>query len=430
LSYAPAPPDNPLKGFVPYLRADASFPHSLEWDYTRLSDVMIGPTNFNWAPFEAKLAAAASRGHQFIARFYLEWPGRPTAVPRYLLDAGLKLRTWTNTNTQPFPPAVDHTPDYEDLRLRAALTRFIQAFGERYDGDPRLAFVGLGLLGTWGEWHNSPHDEWFASKAVQAEVMDAFETAFPRTRLVARYPAGDHDARYAQNFRRAMGYHDDSFAWATVHTGKRGEEWFFESRLRAAGALEKWRNQPIGGEVRPEVWPCLFDEPSYAPAGQEFDRCAAATHASWLCNEGVFRGKIQGAARDRALAAAQRLGYELYIPHVRWRTTAGALEISLSVTNTGLAPFYYAWPVELAALNSQREMAARSRTIWELTGILPGAPAAQLQHAFELGQLPKGSYRLLVGVPNPMSGGHPLRFANREQDQDLREWLTLGEFLW
>ncbi len=69
LAYAPAPPGNPLKGFVPYLRADATFPHSLEWDYTKLSDVMAGPTNFNWEPFEKKLAAAASRGHQFFVRF-------------------------------------------------------------------------------------------------------------------------------------------------------------------------------------------------------------------------------------------------------------------------------------------------------------------------------------------------------------------------
>jgi hypothetical protein len=43
LAYAPAPPGNPLKGFVPYQRADTTFPHSLEWDYTRLSDVMTGP---------------------------------------------------------------------------------------------------------------------------------------------------------------------------------------------------------------------------------------------------------------------------------------------------------------------------------------------------------------------------------------------------
>jgi len=136
LHYAPAPPDNPLKGFVSYPREQAGFPRSLEWAYTKLSDVMTGPMNFVWAPFERKLEQAAARGCQFIARFYLEWPGRSTGVPRFLLEAGVPLRTWTNTNTQPWPPAVDHTPDYEDPRLRAALTNFIHAFGARYDGDP------------------------------------------------------------------------------------------------------------------------------------------------------------------------------------------------------------------------------------------------------------------------------------------------------
>ncbi|MCX8157914.1 MAG: DUF4832 domain-containing protein [Verrucomicrobiae bacterium] len=428
LAYAPAPPDNPLKGFVPYLREDKTFPHSLEWDYTKLSEVMTGPTNFNWAPFEAKLNAAASRGHQFIARFYMEWPGRSTGVPQYLIDAGLTMRRWTNTNTQPFPPAVDHTPDYEDPRLRAALTNFIYALGRRYDGDPRVGFIGLGLLGTWGEWHNYPNQKWFASKTVQREVMDAFEAAFKKTKLVARYPAGPNDPVYADNSRRAIGYHDDSFAWATVHTGKKGNEWFFETRLRAAGALDKWRTQPIGGEVRPEIWKCLFDEPSCAPAGQEFDRCVEVTHVSWLCNEGVFRGKLQGAARERALRAAQRMGYELYVTAAEINAGGGQLGVSLMVTNTGVAPFYYDWPVELAVVSGAGEQMAVWKTDWRLSTILPGEAAVGWQHRGKVAALPPGVYRLLLRVVNPLIHGLPLRFANQSQDQHQSGWLTLGEF--
>jgi hypothetical protein len=432
LAYAPSPVDNPLKGFVPYPRSSASarFPHSLEWDYTRLSDVMIGPTNFNWAPFEAKLNAAAARSNQFFARFYLEWPGRPSAVPQYLIDAGLPLRRWTNTNTQPFPPAVDHTPDYEDPRLRAALTNFIHALGWRYDGDPRLGFVGLGLLGTWGEWHNSPNDQWFASKAVQREVMDAFETGFTRTRLVMRYPAGPQDFTYADNGRRAIGYHDDSFAWATVHTGRKNDGWFFETRLRGAGALEKWRSQPIGGEVRPEVWDCLFDDPSCAPPGQEFGLCVAVTHASWLCNEGVFRPKLQGAARERALEAARRLGYELHVARVDLLAKAAndRLFVRLTVTNRGVAPFYYDWPVVLGAIDARGEVAATWRTDWKLRGIWPGPAAVEWRHEADLTALPAGTYHLAVNVPNPMTTGRPLRFANQAQDQHRPGWLTLGTF--
>lgn len=430
LAYAPAPVDNPLKGFVPYLRADDTFPHSLEWDYTKLSELMTGPTNFNWAPFEIKLAAAAARGHQFIARFYLEWPGRKTGVPQYLIDAGLKMRTWTNTNTQPHPPAIDHTPDYEDPRLRAALTNFIHALGRRYDGDPRLGFVGLGLLGTWGEWHNFPNSDWFASKTVQREVMDAYEAAFKQTRLVARYPAGTNDYRYANNGSRALGYHDDSFAWATVHTGRKSDDWFFESMLRRAGALDKWLTQPIGGEVRPEVWKCLFDEPSCAPKGQEFDRCVAVTHASWLCDEGVFRGQIQGAARDRALAAARRLGYELHLvtAAIPASSREGVLPIALTVTNTGVAPFYYDWPVELGVLDSANQLRATGKPDWKLTGIVPGAPATQWQFSVAVRALPAGAYHLLLRVPNPLPTGAPLRFANQTQDQHRPGWLTLGSF--
>lgn len=426
LEYAAAPPDNPLKGFIPYLRKDDTFPHSMEWDYTRLSEVMVGPTNFDWTVFEAKLNAAASRGHQFYARFYLEWPGRKTGVPQYLIDEGLTMRAWTNTNTK--PPAVDHTPDYEDPRLRAALTNFIHALGRRYDGDPRLGFIGLGLLGTWGEWHNYPNQKWFASKTVQREVMDAYEAAFKKTKLVARYPAGPNDPVYADNSKRPIGYHDDSFAWATVHTGRKGDEWFFETRLRSANALDKWKTQPIGGEVRPEVWKCLFDEPSCAPEGQEFDRCLEVTHVSWLCNEGVFRGNVQGAARERAIRAAQKMGYELHVSRSEIEINDGILELSLFITNTGIAPFYYDWPVEISVLNQDKERIVAWTTDWRISTVIPGEPAKQWKSSRAIQGLNPGIYHLLVRIPNPMTNGFPIRFANKTQDQHLNGWLTVGEF--
>jgi hypothetical protein len=428
LAYRPAPVDNPLKGFVPYLGDQASFPHSLEWDYTKLSEVMTGPTNFIWTEFDRKLALAASRGHQFYARFYLEWPGRSTGVPQYLIADGLEMRPWTNTNTRPLPAAMEQTPDYEDPRLRAALTNFIYTLGQRYDGDPRLGFVGLGLLGTWGEWHNHPHAEWFASKTVQREVMDAYEAAFKKTKLVGRYPAGPNDSRYADNSTRAIGYHDDSFAWATLDTGKPGDSWFFETRLRAAGALDRWRTQPIGGEVRPEVWPCLFDKPSCAPKGQEFDSCVAAVHASWLCNEGVFRPDVSAAARERALRAAQRMGYELHVSTADLNGADGKLAVTLTVTNTGVAPFYYDWPVELGVVDSANQLVTTWQTDWKLTRILPGEPDNFWKCSANLRQLPAGTYHALLRVANPLPAGPSLRFANQNQDQHIRGWLTLGEF--
>src|SRR4051812_30140535 len=73
LDYAPAPIDNPLKGFVPYDTdpGAANFPHSLEWFYLPLAGLMEAPGHFNWQPLEKHLNAIASRGHQAVFRIYL-----------------------------------------------------------------------------------------------------------------------------------------------------------------------------------------------------------------------------------------------------------------------------------------------------------------------------------------------------------------------
>lgn len=429
LAFAPAPPDNPLKGFVAYPGPRSDFPHSLVWNYISLRSLMTGPTNFQWEVLERELAAASRQGRQFIPRFHLDFPGTPIAIPQFLIDAGVKVRTWTNTNTQPWPPTVSYTPDYQDARLRSALTNFIHALSARYDGDPRLAFLPMGLLGTWGEWHNSPRDEWFASKTVQREVMDAYQLAFKTTRILARYPAGPSDFTYASNHQRPLGYHDDSFAWATMETGRPGDEWFFRSRLLHAGAAEKWRDHPIGGEVRPEVWACLWDTPTCAPAGQEFVRCATNIHASWLANDGVFSRNLTGDRLQQALAGARLLGYEFQVTRaiIGDAFVGVPFRVELTLTNSGIAPFYYPWPLELAALHTNGAPAETWAMAQRLTGLLPAAPAVTWTHEVPKLNLAAGRYRLAMRVVHPLTNGLSLRFANASQDQHRRGWLTLGE---
>ena len=76
-AYAPAPADNPLKGFVPYAGQGREFPHSLEFGYLPLAALMTGPTNFDWQPLERLLDGIASRGCQSVFRIYLEYPRKP-----------------------------------------------------------------------------------------------------------------------------------------------------------------------------------------------------------------------------------------------------------------------------------------------------------------------------------------------------------------
>lgn len=404
LEYAPAPPDNPLRGLVPYVSASGKdrFPHSMEFRYFALNDLMKGPRQFDWGPVESTLAEVNGRGNQLIFRVYCEYPGKDLAVPGFLVDAGVTITRWTHEGNG----RVNHTPDYESPELREALADFIHAMGRRYDGDPRIAFITAGLLGSWGEWHTHPRQDLWASKPVQREIMDSYREAFPTTKILLRYPAGPDDRMRAENHDRPFGYHDDSFCWATLDTGNKRDAWFFETSMKAAGATDKWQHHPIGGEIRPELWERSFTADRH-PRDQGFVDCVERTHVTWLMDSGLFdiRIPMDPARKSAALRETARMGYELHISNAEW--SDGIL--SLTVENRGVAPFYHDWPVEI-------EMdGTRETTNWKLTGVLPDEPCTWSIRMAEKG-------RCRIRIPNPMKGGRPLRFANRNQGD---EWLTI-----
>src|ERR1700690_2837082 len=68
LVYTPAPPNNPLKGFMPYTGSYTTFPYSMEWSYLPLRSLMSGSTNFNWTSLDQLLKNDANRGHQTVFR--------------------------------------------------------------------------------------------------------------------------------------------------------------------------------------------------------------------------------------------------------------------------------------------------------------------------------------------------------------------------
>ena len=429
LESAPAPVDNPLKGLVPYSGAvRGSFPHALEFNTLPYSALVKGYDDFDWQPLETLLDDIASRGHQAVLRIYLEYPGRTGVIPEFLIKDGLKIHAYLNTNTDPFPPALVETPDYEDQNLRRSLQSFIHAFGRKYDGDPRLGFVTAGLLGTWGEWHTYPRSELFASKAVQIEVMEAYEAAFKLTPVLLRYPAGDDTFQKAKNADRPFGYHDDSFAWATLHTGKDGDEWFFMTALAAAGpdAESKWKTEPIGGEIRPEAWGKVFDARPGDPAIQDIRTCVETTHASWLLDSGMFETQPDGDRVRRAEALVRGMGYDFHCPKVIiGAVAAGTVSLRLEIVNRGVAPFYSDWKGEWGLLSDGR-VARTAECSGTLTGLLPGDEPRVWTGSLDVHGVSAGTYTLAVRVANPLPMGKPLRFANATQDADAPGWLSLG----
>ena len=108
---------------------------------------------------------------------------------------------------------------------------------------------------------------------------------------------------------------------------------------------------------------------------------------------------------------------------------SGPLNISLQVKNTcGVAPFYYNWQVNIAALNASNQIVQTWPTPWALSSILPGPTNTVWNYSQRNHGLAVGQYKLLMSVRNPLTNGSSFHFANQTQDADVAGWLTLGQF--
>ena len=138
---------------------------------------------------------------------------------------------------------------------------------------------------------NPSGENWMASDDNQDRLVAAWDEAFDVTPTLARYPT-------PASAEHAVGYHDDSFGYATLDNA----DWHFMSLMERAGATAAWRTQPIGGEIYPEIQSCVLVDPSDCPRaaqdignGRNYDVATSiqATHASWLINNWAFTATLE-----------------------------------------------------------------------------------------------------------------------------------------
>jgi hypothetical protein len=462
LASAPGPLDNPLKGFATYYSPgsdeNSGYPHSLQWSYFGLSEVMTDPNDcgsYNWSVLDNALDEIASYGNQAAIRFYMEYPGgsgtHPANAIPHCFDGHVTYRANTYWGTT--------SPDYDSPYLLDAVGRFIAAFGARYDGDPRIGFIHMGLVGLWGEWHTWPYDtdtsgdsypNYMPTDAHAAQIIRDYDNAFSRTKLEVRYPSSGGGA--ANNLD--VGYHDDSFCYregsplagVTLPQSLGGASY---SQLQAdlnEGTENKWITDSMGGEVRPEIQSSAFSSwPGGSGQVDDMKACIELEHTTWK----IDQGSQSYSPTDPNVGAAVRLmGYDLGVTDAYFKNTAsGTATVGVHITDDGVAPFYYPWTVSLGLKDSSGHVVRTWDTPWDLRTVMPAKIRAfpdwgvgqdptyldygypqYFQTAVDLSAVSAGSYQLVMRVKNPLeavsAAAKKLRFANATQSAD--GWLGLG----
>ena len=300
----------------------------LEFSYMLYNDVCKEKDVFDWTPMDNLLKAVASRGHQAVVRFRYTYPGYSCAVPDY-------IKSWPGYEATNAKSEGRNTefPDWRCEELQRFHMEFHRRFAERYDKDPRLAFVETGF-GLWAEYHiyDGPCviGQTFPSHEFQAQFLPKMDEWFKDTPWMFSIDASD--SKYAP-FRKQkellnlnFGNFDDSFMcqdWSGYNWS--GWKFFGEDRYKKA---------PAGGEFSYysdyDQKHVLDKEGMY---GRVFEDVVAKVHMTFI----IGNDQPGKQTPERIAEAAMSMGYRFEVRD--FQVKEGELA-AVRIANVGVAPIY------------------------------------------------------------------------------------------
>jgi len=400
----PGPLDNPLKGWIPYanegngiFQPSGGVYYNVYWKDLEPQE---GVYKFaEWEQSAWSLPAAA--GKHIFFRVIMDYPSQPQAIPQWLVDQGVTMTPYSDYGG-------GKSPDYTNPKLQAAVLKLIQALGQRYNNNPRIGFIELGMLGFWGEWHTYPHIDWFAKPDFQRKVIDGMLAAFPKKQLQARNPA-DESGTYPQ-----LGYHDDMIPDDTLGP----EDWQFFSAINKAGRQDNWKTHPMGGEMVPGagVQYSTTDYPKLKSAVEQ-------VHFSWIgpyCPAHV--NSTDATFTSNCQEIVRKMGYQFHLAKATADVTTTGLSLTLEGENQGVAPFYEPWALKVALMDASGNVVQQVPTTIDIRSWKPGAFSATTKARWVARS---GRYRLAIGVIDPWLNKPAVKFASTVGQSG--GWQVLGE---
>ena len=294
-------------------------------------------------------------------------------------------------------------PDWNDPKMIRQLTQFVAAFGQKYDGDPRITCVQTGLLGLWGEWHQSGCDNIQPKTPAKQAVRDAYAASFQRTAVQTRYP------RKPDAVGVEFGFYEDFFPSFTAECkygfpkcsddGDWNMHWCFENLTPES--KNNWLSSPISGES-----PLKSQKKTWTNDTKNILTVLHDYHFSILGPAGAHERKGDQAK----LADIKRaLGYNFHIDSCKWpdKIKAGKpFEVTLVISNSGSAPCYHAMPVELALCSNNDEPVWNTRCSFDLRKVVPGKPF-KVTEQFSIAGVAADSYSIRLAILNPRKHFEP-----------------------
>jgi len=373
---ADAPPGNPFMGWCPWACANKD-------KYTPYQPHTLVFSLIDWRIFEPQEGvydvAALKKSmyydvwaadHKFVIRPVLDYPDGTEDDPDIDLPGWLydKMTEQEDSAGARYDNSygIGFSPNYSSKILLDAHQKFMAELGKTFDKDPAVAFVELGSVGHWGEWHTNygagvPRLP--LSSITDLYVKD-YINAFPDKKLLMRKP-------YAIAKNNSLGLYDDSF----LLDNAKWLQWINFGLLDEAtkenhpAMPDFWRASPSGGEMGSGTKPKALGDPKTLV--DWIKKCHTTfIGPSSLANS--LKNKDEIKAADIARNA---MGYCLRVETVKMELSADTAVLTAVWVNDGVAPFYYPWPIVLELADAEGSSLHSETTGWDIREIMPDMKA-------------------------------------------------------
>lgn len=419
------PISNPLMGWAPWATLEEiQQPHTLVYADLTWREFEPQPGVYNFEAFEKKQQFTRWReeSQRVVFRFLMDVPGniKHMDIPDWLYDEIQGDGDFYNTSY-----GKGFSPDYANPRLIQHHREAIQALGQRYGKDSFFAYIELGSLGHWGEWHvrYDAGIRQLPPASIRDQYVQTYRDSFPNTMLLMRRP-------FAIASQLDLGLYND-MAGSPAHT----EEWLgwianggvYDQTGEPQSLVpmpEAWLTAPIGGEQAS----ILRSETLYGTLLKSTLQLVEQSHMTFIGPNGPYAIKPGGAVQAGIDQVLEHLGYRIYIEQAempRRLFLERQIHITLHFANDGAAPIYYNWPVKVFLFDIDGIVAKTYRPKMDLRRILPGA-SYRVSFSVPVGRLEEGIYTLGFAILDPLTDQPAVRLAMANPRGDLIQ--EIGKF--
>ena len=416
------PITNPLMGWAPWATIkESEQPHTLVYADLTWRELEPEEGVYNFETFEAKnqFERWRAEGKRVVFRFVLDVPAS---------ESHLDIPNWLYEKMEGDGDFYDHeygkgfSPNYANPILIAYHQKVIAALGERYAQDDFIAYIELGSLGHWGEWHVKSNSgiRPLPATEIRNSYVKHYLTAFPNTYLLMRRPFS-----IAENAN--IGFYNDMTAdYRSTMTWldwiQNGGAYDQTKEADALSALpNQWQIAPIGGEQTSSS----NDADVYQASLSQTIELLKLSHTTFIGPNGAYEIERGGDLQDGVDQVLASIGYRLFIEKIKipvkihW---GKQISISLAFSNGGVAPMYYNWHVFLYLFDDQNNLINVFTVDMDIRAILPDEPY-NVDFTFPIGTLQNGKYSLGIAVHDPATNLPAVQFAMDNSRDDLIQMI-------